>query len=818
MHKYLFAMTMLLTVGFATQVVSFGDSWGENPQFNIISETRSGMEVVFSLHELLIEDVDIDGVPMKSYGLASIYIPQVGAPSLGGATRYVAVPQGAQVQLTLVGARTEVYQGVEIAPAPNIPRENDDSPLRYEKDMKVYGRNAYYPEAPVLVSAPMQIRGVDVVIVNVTPFQYNPVTKELVVYRDLRFRLDYVGGNGHFGDDRLRSRFWEPLLQGQLLNYGSLSPVDFYAAERMGHRDGWEYVIIVPDDPVFIAWADTIKAWRKLQGISCEVFTTTEVGGNTTTAIETFLNNAYNTWDPAPAAFLLLSDYQSSGDLYGITSPVWNSYCVSDNIYADVNGDDLPDMHYARICAQNDAQLSIMINKFLDYERSPYTAPDFYNEPLVSGGWNSNSWLQINLEAIRGFWEFGLGKDPAHEYKIISGSVYAGYPWSSGPSAQSLVLYFYNLGWLADTLNPYDSTYWNSGSASGINTAINSGAFFVQHQATGSETGWLWPQYSISDLYGLTNNMFPFVNSTDALTGNFAWGSECFAERFHRIGNGALGLNAATEIGYAFVTDAYLWGLIDGIWPDFLPDYPGNGQRLTGSDILRPCMAMTSAKYYLQQSSWPSNPQQKIVTYNLFHHHGDAFTTLYSEMPQYLTVIHDTVLPAGQNTFAVTADDSAVIALTVDGEIIGVAEGTDSPVIINIQPQPAGATMKVTVTKANYYRYDEDVPVMQIGVSEGDNVRLPPAVLSVSQVTPNPFIHGVSICYGIPEAVRTTVSIYDISGRLVEVLHDGTQQPGWHSVTWNGGDHKNTIYPSGVYLCELKTEDSKIVEKLILLK
>ena len=272
-----FILTMLLTVvGFAAETVVFEDNWGQDPQFNIISETPAGMEIVFSLHEMLVEDVEIDGVPMQSYGLASIYIPQEGAPSLGGATRYIAMPQGAQAQLTIINARAEVYQNVEIAPAPNIPTETDDSPLRYEKDMKIYNRNAYFPESPAIISEPMQMRGVDVVILNVTPFQYNPVTKELVVYKDLRVRVDFVGGNGHFGEDRLRSRFWEPILEGHLLNYGSLPEIDFYSAARLNQRDGWEYIIIVPDDPVFEAWADTIKTWRKLQGISCEVFTLTE--------------------------------------------------------------------------------------------------------------------------------------------------------------------------------------------------------------------------------------------------------------------------------------------------------------------------------------------------------------------------------------------------------------------------------------------------------------------------------------------------------------------------------------------------------------
>jgi hypothetical protein len=75
-------------------------------------------------------------------------------------------------------------------------------------------------------------------------------------------------------------------------------------------------------------------------------------------------------------------------------------------------------------------------------------------------------------------------------------------------------------------------------------------------------------------------------------------------------------------------------------------------------------------------------------------------------------VSHPPTLLAGMTSFTVTANDGSVIALTVDGEIIGVAEGTGSPVVITIPAQVPSTDVKVTVTKANYYRYDVDVPVV----------------------------------------------------------------------------------------------------------
>jgi hypothetical protein len=96
----------------------------------------------------------------------------------------------------------------------------------------------------------------------------------------------------------------------------------------------------------------------------------------------------------------------------------------------------------------------------------------------------------------------------------------------------------------------------------------------------------------------------------------------------------------------------------------------------------------------------------------LFHCHGDCFFTMYSEVPMTLSVSHAPTLVGGATSFTVSANDSSVIALTVNGEIIGVEEGTGSPVSITIPAQSPGNVMKVTVTKANYYRYESDVNVV----------------------------------------------------------------------------------------------------------
>lgn len=115
---------------------------------------------------------------------------------------------------------------------------------------------------------------------------------------------------------------------------------------------GCEYIIISPNADYFVQWANEIKNFRNKQGIITEVFTLEEIGGNSVNEIEDFLNNAYTGWDISPIGVLLLGDYGTNSE-NSIISPVFNGYCVADNMFADVDGDDLPEMVISRICATN---------------------------------------------------------------------------------------------------------------------------------------------------------------------------------------------------------------------------------------------------------------------------------------------------------------------------------------------------------------------------------------------------------------------------------------------------------------------------------
>jgi len=716
-------LAILFFIGQAaiSQTISYQDSWNEQG-FSLQEETSSHVIINYSLTDFALIDVNIDGEIAKAIKVPGIFLPNdEGAPDLPGSGKYIAIPQGAEAVLNIKALRKEVIKNVNVAPAMAIPLDSDQSPLKYEKDQKIYSSNQYYPAEPVILSENLKIRGVDVVMLGITPFQYNPVTRELIVYRDLQIEVSFKGGNGQFGEDRLRSRWWDPLLHTSVINASTLPQMNYTHEASVSETPDYEYIIITPDITDFISWADTIKDFRTRQGIKTGIVTTTEIGGNTVANIETYIDNAYNTWDVPPSAVLLLGDYSTGSD--GIISYLYDHPAgypdyASDNRYADVNGDNLPDVILARITARNAAELEVMISKFIDYETNPPLDANFYDHPITALGWQTARWFQICSETIGGYLKNIKGKNPVRINAVYLGNP-LNDPWSTATNTSTVVDYFgpNGLGYIPAT--PQELGGFSGGTEGQVINAINDGSLLLQHRDHGNYTGWGEPDFDYYSISSLTNvnNKLPYIFSINCQTGAFHRSTECFAEKFHRYtyngqNSGALGILAATEVSYSFVNDTYVWGVYDNLFPGFMPDY---NTEFPVSFVM-PAFANAGGKYFLYQSNWPYNTTDKLVTYRLFHHHGDAYLTLYTEVPQNLSVAHASSILNTATSFSVSADAGAFIALVANGEILGTADGTASPVSITIPVQSAGTVMTVTVTKQNYYRYESNVDVIAGGI------------------------------------------------------------------------------------------------------
>ncbi|HPS61985.1 MAG TPA: C25 family cysteine peptidase, partial [Bacteroidales bacterium] len=467
---------------------------------------------------------------------------------------------------------------------------------------------------------------------------------------------------------------------------------------------------------------DSIKKFRTEQGILTKVFTLTQVGGNTVAAIENFIDNAYNTWTIKPAACLLLGDYGTDttkniiSHLYA--HPASYPNFASDNKFADVNNDEMPDVVFSRITANNATQLQIMISKFLNYERNPPVNPRFYDRPITALGWQTERWFQLCSEVVGGYFKNQQGKNPRRINKVYQGT--PGSTWSTATNTSTVVSYFGPSGLNYIPQSPATLGNWDGGTATNINNAIDSGAFMLQHRDHGEYTGWGEPSYHNNNIDQLHNTDLTFVFSINCQTGAYHRTSECFGERFHRHftaghNSGALGVVCPSEVSYSFVNDTFVWGMYDNMWPDFMP---AEGTTPASRGVL-PAFGVAAGKYFLKQSSWPYNSGDKLVTYRLFHMHGDAFQVLYTEIPQQLAVTHENEIPFGQTTFTITTNDSAFIALTTGGnQILATAYGSATgPVNLTIPVLPVGTLVKVTVTKHNYYRYSSTVPVTDMSLA-----------------------------------------------------------------------------------------------------
>ncbi len=102
------------------------------------------------------------------------------------------------------------------------------------------------------------------------------------------------------------------------------------------------------------------------------------------------------------------------------------------------------------------------------------------------------------------------------------------------------------------------------------------------------------------------------------------------------------------------------------------------------------------------------------------------------------------------------------------------------------------------------------------GVDDGNILPSPRRPLVA---TPNPFNPTTEISFSLGVSTHAVLNIYDVSGSLVRVLHEGTLAAGQHRLSWDGRDNSGGTQPSGVYLARL-VEDGKStgIGKLVLCK
>ena len=211
--------------------------------------------------------------------------------------------------------------------------------------------------------------------------------------------------------------------------------------------------------------------------------------------------------------------------------------CITDNGYADVTGDNLPEMAFARLVAANANEAQMMVSKQIEYEfTNPNMNASTYDEPITALGWQTERWFQICSEVVGGYWR-NQGKHP-----VRINAIYDGYPgsiWSSNQNTHMVVNYFgpNGLGYLP--ASPSDLGGWTGGVASQVVQAVNNGCMLLQHRDHGYYQGWGEPDFDNNNVAQMNNvGKMTFVNTINCQTGTFDHNPQCLIEAFMRRTSG----------------------------------------------------------------------------------------------------------------------------------------------------------------------------------------------------------------------------------------------------------------------------------------
>jgi len=105
---------------------------------------------------------------------------------------------------------------------------------------------------------------------------------------------------------------------------------------------------------------------------------------------------------------------------------------------------------------------------------------------------------------------------------------------------------------------------------------------------------------------------------------------------------------------------------------------------------------------------------------------------------------------------------------------------------------------------------------MSLDVDDEDDII--PDKYNLAQNYPNPFNPSTQIDYSVPVQSRVKLAVYNTLGQLINVLVDGNQSAGNHSVTWNGTDLHGAHVASGIYFYRIEAGAFTNTRKMVMIQ
>ena len=628
-------------------------------------------------------------------------------PDLVSIASSIIIPDDGKMSYEIVSSSYVDYPGINMAPSKgNLFRNINPEDVPYQRG-KVYSKNRFFPGNLVSLRDPYILRDYRGQSVVFYPFQYNPITKVLRVYKDFTVKIKKVAKAGINVFNRTKAltsvdEDFKQIYQRKFLNYGS-------GAKYLPLSD-------LPGRLLIICYAtymndmQSFVEWKRQKGIQTDIVSAATIGTGSAADILAYVTNYYNT---NGLTYLILV-----GDGAQI-APLTKSG-DSDAAYGHIVGtDSYAEVFVGRFSAETSAQLLTQVNRTIYYEK------------LMD---STNVWLKnaAGLASNEGGGTQGdqLESDQTHIENIRTSLL--GYTYSN--VAQ---LYQANNVTIAD-----------------VSAAVNNGVSVINYTGHGAITAWGTTGYSNTDVTALTNqNKLPYIFDVACVNGDFRTNT-CFAEAWLRATynnnpTGALAIIAST-INQSWNSPMEAMDEMDSI---LVESYNDNIRRTFGGVTINGCMKMND--------SYGTDGYDMTNTWTIF---GDPSVMLRTDRPAKMQITHQNTAYVGATQFAVNCNiNGALVAISrntgVSTEILGrayVSGGVANITFTNPLANP-GTTMLITATAYNKVTYTATVNVI--------NNNIPNEATVESIVVPENSYN----CVGIP--VQPKVIIRNLGNNNITSLH-----------------------------------------------
>lgn len=669
-----FLLSCLSLSGVVAQVVN-------ETQVRVVS--KSATETVLTL-TLTGADKHAVGTPQgEAY---TISIPQgtpmlqLGKPDVPKFATTLMIPATGNMAIEVQAAEYNDYPNVEIAPSKGDLKRNvnpDSIPYKYGE---VYEQDAFFPGQLADLKQPFVMRDVRGQALWIYPVQYNPVQKTLRVYSKITLRVHYKGGQGEnellFAPTRGASPTFEQVYRKLFLNY----------EERTQGRGGFaepEKMLVIAKDEL-LPELEPLLVWKRQMGIHTIVMPLSEIGSSEAAAIYNVTKNHY---ENEGITYLLLV-----GDENAIKSqmrPSGGTLYTCDNCFGYMEGDDhFVEILVGRLHARNLEDMKIMVNRNLNYEKTPLVD--------VDANWCATGMASCSNEGA------GFGDDGQADWEH-------GNEWKIKHLASGYEKYweFYDGSQGSFSPTPGDETADKPGNP--VNTSLVSlmngrGVSLYNYTGHGWEQGLVSGNFNNDAVAMLRNtHRYPVLIAVACCAGNFTNG-ECLGEVWQRAGDPATG-EAWGGIAGFFSSDFQSWS------PP-MEGQDGMNQYLVDADgiTLRPSICgMLAYGNALMIAAYGNGGEVMADFWNPF---AEPSTMPRTKLPQVLAASHQPAAFVGASNLAVYSPvEGALASLYWQGQTLAVATVENGVANLSFPALNNVGDLTLTLTQFNYIPYQSTLTV-----------------------------------------------------------------------------------------------------------